>query len=295
MKLKKAKSLLLVLALALIFEFSDIFLKDEIVPVTKNLDNLDMPLKVHYLDVGQGDSIFIELPNGENALIDAGEAREGSKVVNYLKSLQVTKIDYLFATHPHSDHIGGLKTVIENYEIGKIYMPKVTANTNVYLKLLEAIESKGLKITAAHAGMNIIDNEDLHLDILAPVSSNYDDLNNYSIVLKLTYQTRAFLFMGDAETLSEKEITTNLEADVLKVGHHGSTSSTSKAFLNKVDPKIAVISVGKDNDYGHPKETILNRLENSGVKIYRTDLNGTIIIGSDGTSLEVKTENGSDS
>ena len=247
-------------------------------------------LKVHFLDVGQGDSIFIELPTNETILIDASIKDASDKIIKYLKEENVSKIDYVFATHPHSDHIGGMSAVIKAFDIGQIYMPKAVTTTKTYENLLLTIKYKNLKIKTAKAGNTIIDTDDLKLVVLAPNQDSYESLNNYSIVLKLTYKEKSFLFMGDAETLSEKEITGDVEADVLKVGHHGSRTSTSQAFLNKVNPSYAVISVGLNNDYKHPHQEVLDRLEKKNIKIYRTDQNGDIIFTTDGYNIDVKVE-----
>ena len=247
-------------------------------------------LKVHFLDVGQGDSIFIELPTNETILIDASIKDASDKIINYLKEEKVSKIDYVIATHPHSDHIGGMSAVIKAFDIGQIYMPKAVTTTKTYENLLLTIKDKNLKIKTAKAGNTIIDTDDLKLVVLAPNQDSYESLNNYSIVLKLTYKEKSFLFTGDAETLSEKEITGDVEADVLKVGHHGSRTSTSQAFLNKVNPSYAVISVGFNNDYKHPHQEVLDRLEKKNIKIYRTDQNGDIIFTTDGYNIDVKVE-----
>ena len=247
-------------------------------------------LKVHFLDVGQGDSIFIELPTNETILIDASIKDASNKIINYLREENVSKIDYVFATHPHSDHIGGMSAVIKAFDIGQIYMPKAVTTTKTYENLLLTIKDKNLKIKTAKAGNTIIDTDDLKLVVLAPNQDSYESLNNYSIVLKLTYKEKSFLFTGDAETLSEKEITGDVEADVLKVGHHGSRTSTSQAFLNKVNPSYAVISVGLNNDYKHPHQEVLDRLEKKNIKIYRTDQNGDIMFTTDGYNIDVKVE-----
>lgn len=247
-------------------------------------------LKVHFLDVGQGDSIFIELPTNETILIDASIKEASNKIINYLREEKVSKIDYVFATHPHSDHIGGMSAVIKAFDIGQIYMPKAVTTTKTYENLLLTIKDKNLKIKTAKAGNTIIDTDDLKLVVLAPNQDSYESLNNYSIVLKLTYKEKSFLFTGDAETLSEKEITGDVEADVLKVGHHGSRTSTSQAFLNKVNPSYAVISVGLNNDYKHPHQEVIDRLEKKNIKIYRTDQNGDIMFTTDGYNIDVKVE-----
>jgi len=250
----------------------------------------DGKLTVRFLDVGQGDSEFVTLPNGKTMLIDAGEAEYGDRVVSDLRALCVTKIDYLVATHPHADHIGGLPKVIESFAVGTVFMPNATATTQAYKKLLTSIQSKGLRAGIVRAGAALFDEDGVAAVVVAPNSDSYDDLNNYSVVIRLSYKNNVFLFMGDAEALSEKEITANVQADVLKVGHHGSSSSTSAAFLKRVAPKYAVIEVGADNDYGHPTAAVLKRLSSAGVVVYRTDQNGTVTMTTDGANISVTTE-----
>ena len=247
-------------------------------------------LKVHYLDVGQGDSIFIELPNNETMLIDAAESYQSENIINYLKNLNYQKIDYVIGTHPHTDHIGGLKDIINTFEIGKIYMPKVVSTTKTYESLLMAIKDKNLKINTAKAGTSIIDTDALKINILAPNNSTYTELNNYSVVTKITYGTTKLLFMGDAEKLSENEIKENVTADVIKIGHHGSNTSSSINFIKKVNAKYGIISVGLNNKYNLPKEEIITNWENSGTKIYLTSINGTITAISDGTNIKIESE-----
>ena len=247
-------------------------------------------LKVHYLDVGQGDSIFIELPNNETMLIDAAESYQSENIINYLKNLNYQKIDYVIGTHPHTDHIGGLRDIINTFEIGKIYMPKVVSTTKTYESLLMAIKEKNLKINTAKAGTSIIDTDTLKINILAPNSETYTELNNYSAVTKITYGTTKFLFMGDAEKLSENEIKENVTADVIKIGHHGSNTSSSIDFIKKVNAKYGIISVGLNNKYNLPKEETITNWENSGTKIYLTSINGTITAISDGTNIKIESE-----
>ena len=247
-------------------------------------------LKVHYLDVGQGDSIFVELPNNETMLIDAAESYQSENIINYLKNLNYQKIDYVIGTHPHTDHIGGLKNIINTFEIGKIYMPKVISTTKTYESLLMAIKDKNLKINTAKAGTSIIDTDALKINILAPNNSTYTELNNYSVVTKINYGTTKFLFMGDAEKLSENEIKENVTADVIKIGHHGSNTSSSIDFIKKVNAKYGIISVGLNNKYNLPKEETITNWENSGTKIYLTSTNGTIRASSDGTNIKIEIE-----
>jgi competence protein ComEC len=244
-------------------------------------------LEVHFIDVGQADAILVKVPTGENMLIDAGNNADGDLVKSYLKDQDIITLDVVVGTHPHEDHIGGLDTVINSFNIGKVYMPQVMHTTKTYEDVLIAIGNKGLKVTKYKAG-DVFNLGSAKCTILAPNSDSYEDLNNYSIVIRLDYGQTSFLFTGDAEDVSENEILAKkygIKADVLKVGHHGSTSSTSPAFLKAVSPKYAVISVEKDNQYGHPDSIILNRLNTFGSEIYRTDDSGTIIAISDGKSI----------
>ncbi|NLM80459.1 MAG: MBL fold metallo-hydrolase, partial [Clostridiales bacterium] len=242
-------------------------------------------LKIHFIDVGQGDAIFIELPDKRAVLIDGGETNMSSRVINAINAANKNRLDFVIATHPHSDHIGGLSKVIETFEIGEIYMPTIERkNYKSYQALMSAIQKKGLETKAAKAGVRILDSDALTLDILAPVKSNYADINDWSVILKLAYGSTSFLFMADATASAEKDITADVKADVLKVGFHGSQDSTSDDFLSRVAPKYAVISVGK-NPYGHPSSATINKLKNADIEVYRTDLDGTITFTSDGTDI----------
>lgn len=250
---------------------------------------------VHFIDVGQGDSIFIQ-SDGKNILIDAGENNQGTKVVRYLKNYNVEVIDLLIGTHPHSDHIGGMDTVINNFEIKQIIMPKLANHlvptTKTYTEVLEAVQQKQLKITPAKIG-NSYDFGKGKLTIVGP-SENYDDLNNASVVVYFAYdKDESFLFTGDMESSGEKELLKNnidIEADILKVGHHGSKSSTTQEFLMKTSPCYAVISVGEDNRYNHPHQVTLDKLNQSDVSVYRTDYDGNIIFYIIQGELEIRTE-----
>jgi competence protein ComEC len=252
---------------------------------------------VYYLDVGQGDCELIRLKTGENILIDSGNPETAKKLVSVLRQLGVNKIDKLIATHPHADHIGGMTEVVNAFQIGKIYMPKVADSqvptTATYENLLKAIDRKGMKITAAKGGMTIFENGSEKLEVFAPNSSKYEDLNNYSIVMKLTCGEKRFLFTGDAQAESEKEMIEkgyDLKSDVLKCGHHGSSTSTSAAFLKAVNPSAAVISCGVNNDYGHPNKAVTDRLNKAGITIYRTDKQDTILARCDGKTIDFSTE-----
>ncbi len=234
-------------------------------------------LEIHFLDVGQGDSILVKLPNEEILLIDAGTRSSGPYVVDYLKNHDIDKIDYLIATHPHEDHIGGLPEVISKFSVKTAYLPNKTNNTKIFEQLLLSIKKNNIELIEAKAGVNILDSKDLKLDILGPVKS-YNDINNNSVLLKLEYEDFVSLFTGDMEKKAELDVLNkNINSDLLKVSHHGSDTSSSEMFLNAVNPKYAVISVGEKNKYGHPNAIILDRLNKNGSKIFRTDMDGDII------------------
>ncbi len=246
-------------------------------------------MAVHFIDVGQGDSTIIQLPNGENMLIDAGNNGDIKIIQPYLEKLGVEKIDYLIGTHPHADHIGAMDDVIKNYEIGELYMPKAQANTKTYRDVLTAIADKGLIVKTAKSGVVIFDKDGVKAEMLAPCSETYKDLNNYSAVIKLTYNNTAFLFEGDAEDVSENEILqsgADVRADVIKAGHHGSSSSSTQAYIDAVKPTYAVISCGADNDYGHPHRETVATFNDKGIEMLRTDIDGSIVITSDGVNIE---------
>jgi beta-lactamase superfamily II metal-dependent hydrolase len=245
-------------------------------------------MQAHFIDVGQGDSCLVKLPDGKRVLIDAGDTAAAEDVIRHIRGEGVKKIDYVIATHPHADHIGALSQVIKTFEIGSIYMPKASHTTRAFESLLVAISDKGLKVNTAKAGVLLFDEGDISAGFLAPVGDDYENLNNFSAVLKITYGNVSFLFTGDAEALSEKEMIDsgqNLRSTVLKVGHHGSNTSSTTEFLKAVSPKVAVISCGEGNSYGHPSEKVLKRLQASGIEIYRTDQMGTIKIYSDGEKI----------
>ena len=253
----------------------------------------DGKLVVSFIDVGQGDSAFIEFPGGKTALIDAGEAEAAQAVVSYLSSRGCEKIDYVICTHPHSDHIGGMVQVLSCFAVGEIYMPRAVHTSKTYERLLLATQAKGLKIHTAKAGVTIPADPAVTVNVVAPVSDGYEEMNDYSAVLHITYGEHSFLLTGDAEKVSEKEMLAsgqNLQADVLKVGHHGSSTSSHKKFLEAVAPTYGVISCDGNNEYGHPHDKIVKRLDEYDVTIYRTDLHGTVIFVSDGAELEIITE-----
>lgn len=246
------------------------------------------------IDVGQGDSAIIE-QNGHYMLIDAGTNACEQDLISYIDSLGITKFDYIIATHAHEDHIGSMDAVVNKYNVDKILFAKHTTTTKTFENFVTAVNNKGLKLYAPSVNEEFAF-QDTKFIALAPNSSKYEEINNYSIVIKVIYGDKSFLFAGDAEELSEEEMldkNLDLSADVLKVGHHGSKSSTSQKFLNAVNPKYAVISAGMDNDYGHPTQTVMDRLKNKNIAVYRTDESGTIILTSDGKNISFNKDAGS--
>ena len=243
-------------------------------------------LTVHYIDVGQGDSILAG-SDGHYMLIDAGENDQADTVVSYLKQAGVTSLDYVIGTHPHSDHIGGLDKVIDTFPVDKVILPPVEHTTKTFEDVLDSIASRGLKITKPTPG-DSYDLGDASFTILSPVKDYGSDLNNWSVGVRLTYGDNSFVMCGDAENQAEEDIIKNgavLKADVLKAGHHGSSTSTSDAFLKKVSPSWVVIQCGKGNSYGHPHKETMEKLKKAGCQVLRTDEEGTITAFSDGKTI----------
>lgn len=247
--------------------------------------------EVHFIDVGQADSILIKKGN-ESMLIDAGNYADSNLVLNYLKEQKIERLNYVIATHPHEDHIGGLDIVIDTFEVEKVIMSDAISTTKIFEDLLDSISNKGLSITKAKVG-DIYSLNGASFTILAPIQDKYSDLNNFSVVVKLTNDANTFLFTGDAEGISESEMLIKnkeiLKADVIKLGHHGSSTSTTQDFLDAVNPTYAVIAVGSGNTYGLPNLETLNRLFAKNIQTYRTDLQGTIIAKSDGKTISFNT------
>lgn len=267
------------------------------------LINVDGNLQIHFIDVGQADSILIKQDNNY-MLIDGGNNEDGDMLVKYLKEQGVEKLDYIIATHPHEDHIGGLDDVLNEFDTDLVLMPDKITTTKTFEDFLLAIKNR--QDVKNKNGENVTLKKVPKLEekynlgnasfvIYAPNSSSYDELNDYSIVIKLSFGNNAFLFTGDAEKLSEKEMLDknyDLKADVLKIGHHGSSTSTSDEFLEAVSPKYAVLSVGEDNSYNLPKKTVMDKFKNNNIPVYRTDEQGTIILNSDGTNITFNKEAG---
>lgn len=246
---------------------------------------------VHYINVDQGDSILIQV-NHKNILIDSGPKSEKKHLINFLNTHNISTLDYVIATHPHDDHIGNMNTIINTYEVKSFYAPKVYSSTKSFETMIDALKTHNLKINPISRGCNTINlGSNTYVEVFSPISDSYDNENNYSPVMKITFGNTSFLFTGDAETEIENALLSlndNLNCDVLKVGHHGSSSSTSEAFLKEVNPEYAVISVGKNNMYGHPNKDTLSRLKQSGINIFRTDLKNNITFISDKNHISIK-------
>lgn len=245
-------------------------------------------ITVSYIDVGQGDSELIEC-DGKYMLVDAGERDKGNTVVSYLKSRNVAKLDYVIATHPHSDHIGGMTEVLDNFTVGTIIMPKVNTTTATYTNMLKKIKEKSINAVEPVVGKSYSLGS-ARFTIVGPKTYTTEELNNDSVAFRLVYGSNSFLFCGDGEKEEEQDIINSgqtIKSDVYKVSHHGSSSSSTTEFLKRVSPSVAVIEVGKDNSYGHPTEKTLKALSSIGAEVYRTDENGTVVITGDGNKLSV--------
>lgn len=243
-------------------------------------------MEVHYIDVGQGDCTLIKC-GSEAMLIDGGNNYKGTQVQLYLKKQGITKLDYVIATHPDSDHIGGLDVIVYKYDCDTIIMPDIDKDSSSYRDLIAAMDSKSYKVTLPQVG-NEYSLGEASFTIISP-AREYEDSNNSSVGILLRHGENTFLFTGDAESTAEKDMAAgsiNIDCDVYKVGHHGSASSSSEIFLNAANPSYAVISCGSGNSYGHPHSSVLNELKYRGIKIFRTDQQGTIIATSDGVSIK---------
>lgn len=241
-------------------------------------------LTVEIIDVGQGDSILIITPDNKSILIDSGDRGKADIVMERLRAHNVERLDIAVATHPHADHIGSMAEIVKAYSPESFYMPDAISTTKTFENLLYALQDEGITVDIAGKGISIPVSDVLTMEFISP-DRDWDDLNNMSAVLKMTYGKTGFLFTGDMEKDAESLLEGNLDIDVLKVGHHGSDTSTSDELIRKTTPSISVISVGEGNRYGHPKSTVIERLQSAGSKVYRTDQTGLVAIYSDGKNV----------
>lgn len=262
-----------------------------------DISQIDGDVSVHFIDVGQGDCALIQA-EGKNILIDCGEYDQYGTVSAYLKALGVRSLDMVIMSHPHSDHMGCMYRIIEKYGAETILMPKLREElipvTSSFTKLVNAADERGIPIKTAEAGNTFPVGENSSIYIAAPVRE-YDDLNNSSITAKFTYKDVSFLFCGDIAEEAEDDILSSgadISADVIKVPHHGSESSGKKIFVQAVSPKCALFSCGQENDYGHPHTPVVKLYQKLGVKIYRTDMDGTVVFVTDGEKIWVVTAKG---
>ncbi|MFW6269566.1 MAG: helix-hairpin-helix domain-containing protein [Bacillota bacterium] len=261
-------------------------------------DDFEETLTVHFIDVGQGDSILIQdHAENKNMLIDAGDRWDwvGDKVVSYLAGQDIETLEAVVSSHPHADHIGGMNNVLESFEIKQIYDSGYPHTSQTYIDYLELIDEKNIPFDTPRKGDSIEFGEgELTFEVLHPQGDVEEyDLNNSSIVLRLVYDRISFLFTGDIERDVEQEIVEsnqNIETNVLKVGHHGSDTSTSDVLINEIDPQVAIIQVGEDNNYGHPANETLEALENNNIDIFRNDVHGDIVIKTNGQDYWVEVE-----
>ncbi|EDT71194.1 TPA: MBL fold metallo-hydrolase [Clostridium perfringens] len=248
----------------------------------------DSELMISYMDVGQGDAAYIKV-NGNDILIDAGPRSNSKELLEQLKAKNIDDFELVIATHPHEDHIGGMVDVFKEYEVKAFYSPKITHTTKTYENLVKAVKDEGLKTKELKGGMVIDLGEGAKFEVFTPQKSEYEELNDYSPIMKLSFGDTSYLFTGDAEKLAEEEALakykTSLDSDVIKFGHHGSSSSSSNAFIEAVSPKYGIISCSKDNKYGHPHRETLDIIKKYNIKTFRTDTDGEIILTSDGKSI----------
>ncbi len=295
MSVKKLKSVLSTIIISIIFiVMSNVYEDSE---GDKNNSNNFVgasEVEVHFLDVGQGDSILIfDSTEDISILIDGGDRKSGDDIVKFLNSKNIDEIDYVVATHPHADHIGGLIQVLETFKVDNVLMPEIEHTSKTYEDFINSIlnNTADTEVIYARSGLTFKEGY-FNIEVLAPFN-NTDDLNNNSVVVKLSYGDYGFLFTGDIEEEVETEILNsgfNVDVDFLKVAHHGSSTSNSEQFIKKVSPTVSVIQLGVDNDYGHPHEEAMSILQKYSKEIYRTDLNGTVSLYFDNGEYTLTTE-----
>jgi len=247
---------------------------------------VDGEIRVHFIDVGQADAILIQ--SGDNAvLIDSG-ARNGERIIlPYLESIGVSTLDVLVGTHPHADHIGGGANIVDAIDVREVWMPNVTHTTRTFERLIDAIEANDVTVHLASAG-DILTAGAIQMTVVHPSRTGYSSLNDYSLVFHMQFGETGFIFTGDGEGPTDFEILQNgwdVRSNVMLAGHHGSRTSSSEALIDAINPDIAVISVGDGNKYGHPHQVVLDRFAERNIEVLRTDLEGTIVLVTDGATV----------
>ncbi len=306
---KKLISFVIAVIVLLIGAFT--FLNEEIMQLVGNGEGeqstmgetLDIPdlgetdgkgILFHFINVGQGDAILVTTPEG-NMLVDTSIKGQQDELAAYLASVNVTELKYLVLTHPDADHIGNAQYIVENYPVETVYMTNRAATSKTYTNLITALENSSADVVCPSLGESF-DLGGLRSTFLAPVEE-YDDANEMSLVLKCVYGSNSIMLTGDAEHISEGDMLEkwskdSFKCDILKAGHHGSSSSTTEEFLNAVAPSVAVISCGEGNTYGHPHEETMDRFAERKITVYRTDIDGNIVAKLNGTTIEITTESG---
>ncbi|MFV0441142.1 MAG: ComEC/Rec2 family competence protein [Lachnospirales bacterium] len=289
-KLKNTVIAVIIIVLIFNFIYTRFNQENEAVSLGGNFQSEAGILEVHYIDVGQGDATLLRLDDF-TMLIDTGDTFADEALMTYLDNVKVDEIDIFIGTHPHSDHIANASDIYDKYQVNKTIIPNAVHTSNTFENMITSIENEGTEVVEAFAGYTESIG-DLTIEILSPLERSYDDLNDYSVVTKVTYKDSSFIFSGDATKYVEKAIveeysSSDLNVDVINAGHHGSDTSSCEEYLYATSPSIVVISCGKDNDYGHPHEEVLDRLEQTNGKILRTDLTGDIVITTDGLEYSI--------
>lgn len=276
-----------------IIALGSIFFNKDLIPSKSTLGQVKGNLEVSYLDVGQGDSEYIRV-NDFDILIDAGPRSDTDKLLKQLKAKNIDDFEMVIATHPHEDHIGGMAKIFEKYAVKSFYMPKVNHTTKTFENMVNAVSKEGIKIQPIKEGMTFDLGQGAKMDVYSPMHESYEEFNDYSPIIKLTFGNNKLIFTGDAEADVEKDVlakyATDLRADILKFGHHGSSTSSSDEFIKAVSPKYGIISCGADNKYGHPHTETLDKIKKYNIQAYRTDTQGQITLTSDGNNISIKTQ-----
>ena len=288
--MKKQIHKIFVALLLSLLTLAGIYLQESGVIAGNHGDNL----KVHMLDVGQGDSFLIQAPDDTTILIDGGQSADVLYEIGKVMPYYDQTVEVMILTHPHNDHVNGLNDVIDRYDVGHIYHSGVVHTLPAYTSWLQRIKDNDIANTIISEPLDLVFNESMSLEFIYPRTDlsgeRVDNLNNASLVVRLKYKNASFLFTGDIEEEVEEELLESgidLSADVLKAPHHGSTSSSTESFIDAVNPSIVLITAGKNNKYSHPHNKILRRFERRGIDIYRTDIHGTITVETDGETIGV--------